>query len=342
MNKFISIVCLACIFAAIVGYETTAEQIATTDDHVAYSNVPTVKLVSSRSSYGDDQISSVTIDGDGALFATLSTDANILQFDKSSRKWSAIESYPPNNWAMNRILFLADGTGIAIGNHGTLAKIGEGDRAWRQLPRVSDLHLTDISFVDPLNGYIIGGIGVIDRESGALTYRYSIYRSDDSGETWSEIFQSNNEQVFGLIAFSKETLVASLSGPYLIRTEDAGKTWNRDSINSKGAKALAIDSNGNGWLVSWKGEILKSFDKGRSWNSATSIPPELSQFDWWDISFDNLGNGCAVAEEGILAYTIDNGANWKTLRISDRLREVRMQNKMAIVLGAANIFEIRF
>lgn len=308
------------------------------------SDEPSINLVSGRKTSDEDVIDTIGLLNEDNLLATQLTYGNLLRFDKDSKKWIILDTYRSNGWALNSIFFFDELHGFIVGNHGTIIKTNDGGKNWEQLPRFSDLDLKHVMFFDSANGYIIAGEAIVDKKTGALNYKSITYSTRNGGETWEEFFKIDGEEVFDIAVFSVKTAVISIAGRYLVRTDDSGKSWNRVNVDLKDANSITVNSEGNGWLVSWKGEFRKSTDQGLSWNTPENIPSEYSTQEWEDISFDEFGNGFAVSANGIIAYTTNNGNDWKTItQISEsRFRSVTVRDGVRIILSAHEIYSISF
>ena len=52
----------------------------------------------------------------------------------------------------------------------------------------------------------------------------------------------------------------------LLRTENAGATWERVSLNVREPLfGLSFIDNKTGWVVGYKGRIIRTYDGGRNW-----------------------------------------------------------------------------
>lgn len=335
---------LSCIYVVCIGCKIGTTTPTDMVNAASRTNIkePTIEVISARETFNDDLISSIAVSGTGTLFATQVTNGSLLRFDRTGKDWGIVAGYNNNKWALNSVFFTDERHGFAVGNYGTIAKSQDGGKNWNHLQRISDLNLYDISFSDSRTGHIIAGVGIVDKTTGALSYKYVVYATHDGGAIWKEIFKTDNEQIFDLVTFSDNTVVISISGRYLSRSIDGGKSWNEVQANFKDANSIAVDSKGNGWLVSWKGEFWKSPDQGVSWKKANNISDELATQKWEDIEFDAFGNGLAISEGGVIAYTTDSGDTWKTLVLKEPLRDVVFRDRKGLILSEKNIFEIIF
>lgn len=128
------------------------------------------------------------------------------------------------------VLFLDDKTGFAVGAYGLIIHTRDGGQSWQswhdRLDNPDGFHLNAIRKIGS-SIYIVGEAGVV-------------YRSDDRGERWDQLYLPNEGSLFGIVG----------SGPGA--GSDAGSSSGSD-------KLLVYGLSGNTWC---------STDGGDSWVSA--------------------------------------------------------------------------
>lgn len=112
------------------------------------------------------------------------------------------------------------------------------------------------SLSNDVNGNILAG-----------TWGGKLYRSEDDGETWTQI---NNGMSVGFIwaiqvNASGDIFAATEQGVYI--STDNGDSWNLSGISGIDVRALAIDSNGELYAGTWGLGVYKSTDNGANWSA---------------------------------------------------------------------------
>ncbi len=162
------------------------------------------------------------------------------------------------------------------------------------------------------------------------------FLTTDGGETWELIYKSPNEGVFfNSLNFANDNQGLAISDPidkkvFVIKTEDAGRTWKRltqlplavkGEINFAASNTcIAYLPSGQIYIVTGgtKARILTSYDHGESWNYTETPVMTGESAGLFSVHFTNETFGVAVGgdyndpdREGIRAiYTEDGGKQW--------------------------------
>jgi photosystem II stability/assembly factor-like uncharacterized protein len=116
---------------------------------------------------------------------------------------------------------------------------------------------------------------------GLLCY-VGIYKTQDTGETWSTVYDgsSTREQMLKIVPVSDKTAFAyggdvhiGFGGGYiafgkLLKTENAGSSWNEliPSPSGEYITSMSFINEDKGYLTTLRGNIYKTIDKGEHWN----------------------------------------------------------------------------
>lgn len=183
----------------------------------------------------------------------VATNFGLLASDDDGKHWSLVcESVVGMGAALYQLgptpedrLFTVTLDGISVSND-----LGCG---WEQvlvLDRPSDV------FADPTHADRVYAIARAPADGG--THPQGVYASNDGGKTWGDALFSSAENAYvtgvEVAASDGDTLYVSLtlfeakeSHPYLVRSNDRGKTWKmiaiEDSIGQQLPRILAIDRN---------------------------------------------------------------------------------------------------
>ena len=128
--------------------------------------------------------------------------------------------------------------------------------------------------------------------------------AEPTGQTQPAAFR---DKLFDLV-FTSPTDVVAVGYPGLIlRSSDAGKTWNRIKI-SDNEPIFAVDFVGSkkGWIVGRSGLIYATSDAGATWSRQESGVTE----PLFDVDFIDEQTGMAVGNFGTILLTTDGGATW--------------------------------
>lgn len=107
--------------------------------------------------------------------------------------------------------------------------------------------------------------------------------------------------------------VAVGAGGTVVRTTDAGETWQRPpSGTAFSLHGVWFTSAFEGWAVGNSGTVLKTTDGGQSWARLTNVGVGDALFDVW---FATPDTGWVVGAVGLVLRTFDRGASWQSVRV---------------------------
>jgi photosystem II stability/assembly factor-like uncharacterized protein len=221
----------------------------------------------------------------------------------------------------------------AGGSGGTVVRTTDGGASWLRitLPDADMLDCRDIHALDDRTAVVLAaGPGEKSR----------IYRTTDSGRTWSLAFRSRNPKAFfDAIAFwgapSGLALGDPLDGQFtLLRTDDGGASWNSipslslpPALPGEGSFAasgtcLTVQGSANAWFATGGGEnarVFRSTDRGTSWAVAsTPVGAGAPSAGIFSLAFRDAEHGVAVGGDYLqpgrternVARTRDGGRTW--------------------------------
>lgn len=211
-----------------------------------------------------------------------------------------------NNDHFTDVFFTSDKVGWFIGRYiyapvwTTLYKTTDGGRTLTPQSNIPGSKPSSVYFIDSLTG-IVGA-------------ENAIFKTTDGGGTWIERPINNlpgNGGVYDRLFFVDENTGWAKS-TYVIKTTDAGESWNFQ-IHA-GILSLHFYDPLNGWAVRGSAKPLKTSDGGETWIEQTHISFSDS---YLDVFFkDNLngfiltGNYIPPGGEGRIFKTNSGGGNW--------------------------------
>ena len=150
----------------------------------------------------------------------------------------------------------------------------------------------------------------------AIRFATGFSRSTDGGATWTSIAQGLPVQTVATDPSNAATLYAGTAGPNLTgqgiyKSTDAGDSWTLVNNTIPIAVELTVDPADSSivYAVSYKGNLFRSTDAGRTWNDNSS---SLRVFDVEVLSGDAANPGTVYAGNAeTLFKSLDRGANWK-------------------------------
>ena len=169
---------------------------------------------------------------------------------------------------------------------------------------------------------------------------WSIFRSTDLGNSWTDITPTNAWPPKGLPPFVKliaagDTLLAMEQG--MVRSTDSGNTWlppqlpGTSPIMSADVDAVIAVNENVFYVGSWRSGLHRSTDAGKSWD-IVNITPDTGQIGNL-IAYrekDKPPTLYARYEEEKVVKTTDNGASWQDVQIEILMTAPRRERVPAI------------
>ena len=212
-------------------------------------------------------------------------------------------------------------TFVIVGYRGEVLRSTDAGKTWQEVPRPTELSLTDVEFV--------GEYGWAAGQGGMIVH------SRDCGQTWNTQ-PSNTDVTLMAISFAPDKLHGWASGDLstVVSTENGGETWSaqRIEVSQVGLTediALAIPdliyydvhflNEKEGWMVGEYGNIRHTTDGGKTWDSQhqslldqmtrasrdVMALPALFRIRFWDSQ-----KGLAIGASGDIIGTQDGGQYW--------------------------------
>jgi photosystem II stability/assembly factor-like uncharacterized protein len=138
-----------------------------------------------------------------------------------------------------------------------------------------------------------------------------VLRSTDGGNRWALPYSGTYYDLLTVGFFDDRVVVAAGDGGVLLRSVDAGETWERVAVADSGYRSMSLLPSGVGYIAAGSGNILRSTDRGETWERVAKIPTLL--YVGHAIRFVSAAVGVVVADSGRIYRTSDSGATWSVV-----------------------------
>ncbi len=157
------------------------------------------------------------------------------------------------------------------------------------------------------------GVAVIGDVAWAVGKDGKIIRSEDAGKTWAQQATGLHINFQSIAAWDDQNAVVVANRGKGLVTSDGGKSWQEVALpvaqgGSGKVLRVRLDPQGRAWAVSEINVIMRSVDRGRTWQRLTEADDDVA---WNDIAFAGEGAACVVGEFGRIACSVDDGATWE-------------------------------
>jgi photosystem II stability/assembly factor-like uncharacterized protein len=224
----------------------------------------------------------------------------------------------------------------ASGANNSILRTPDGGTTWVRVsaPATDELDFRDIDAIDERTAYVLSiGNGAASR----------IYKTVDAGATWELQFTNQDQEAFfDAMAFWDAdhglAVSDSVGGRFvIITTENGGKSWvpvtpdrlppalpNEGAFAASGTN-VTVFGRDHVWFgtgAASKARVLRSTDRGRTWQIAETPLPAGQSAGIYSIAFRDATHGIVVggdyAKEADavdnVAVTSDGGATWTLVR----------------------------
>ena len=154
--------------------------------------------------------------------------------------------------------------------------------------------LTDLSFVDNNNGWVVG------RDSTVL-------KTSDGGVTWQALDTDYNSNFNGIYAWNDTEAIVVGNAGAIFKTTNGGADWTQVTITTtNNINAVYFTDTNTGYVAGRSGLMAATTDGGLSWTVQDA--GVLSHLN--DVFFVDGVTGYAVGNSGQILFTNNGGATW--------------------------------
>lgn len=180
-------------------------------------------------------------------------DQSILRTKDGGSSWQKVYSDIEAQSPLLDVWFADDLRGYAIGAYGYFLQTSDGGMSWE--PRriaEEDFHLNKIVPAGGTRLFIVGEAG-------------TILRSDDEGESWTQLTSPYPGSFFGALALSDQTLLVFGLRGNLFRSDDGGDHWRELATGTEASLTDGLRlADGRIVIGGLAGTLLVSQDQGQS------------------------------------------------------------------------------
>ena len=199
---------------------------------------------------------------------------------------------------LNRISFIDDNRGWAVGVGGTILSSIDGGETWQAQNSGTPASLSAVQFLgDGRRGWAVGVGG-------------TILSSIDGGKTWQAQNSGTQASLYDVEFLGDGLRGWAMADGTILSSIDGGKTWQAQSSGTRSwlNAVQFLDDGQRGWAVGRDGSILSSVDGGKTWQAQNSG----TQAALYDVQFLGDGQrGWVVGENGTILSSNDGGKTWQ-------------------------------
>lgn len=215
----------------------------------------------------------------------------IIKTVNSGNNWVTV--YADTTLQFWGLWFTTPQTGFIAGSAGTIMKTTNRGDNWINVTTPTITALDGIWFVNENTGYVGGANVFLKTTDGGTTWvnktglfisgfetATSVYFSDantgvygtnasrivrtiDGGETYTEVFNSSNNAIWGLSFVNANTGYGCTSGGSVVKTTNGGVNWGfQNTPLTENLYEIHFPSVNTGYIASWSGKILKTTNGG--------------------------------------------------------------------------------
>jgi photosystem II stability/assembly factor-like uncharacterized protein len=235
-------------------------------------------------------------------------DRTILRTTDSGQNWNPQTSYPFAGYTA--ISFAGPDYGLAIGGSGAIVSTTDGGDVWNTVQE-------GMMFTYYRGAFQLDSLWACAIGNGRFLHSMFTITTDgwQTLDTYLFYIQHNGDQEGGLrdVHFFDQSTGCAVGGAatgdgVVIRTTDAGASWQTVYWGGDPLYALDFPTPSIGYAVGFNGMALKTTDAGVTWALLSSgVAVELL-----DVSFGTPDTGTIVGAFGFVIRTVDGGLNWHT------------------------------
>lgn len=195
------------------------------------------------------------------------------------------------------------GMAYACGMDGRALARLPGRKAW-EIFRTDYRWMRGAAFVGAQRGLIVAGEGY--RAGQAFVFGPDVFWRLDTVQDFP------NE--LAAVCFSDSLTAHAVGIGWVMRSEDAGRHWERLDVTGDFFRDVQFTSPDTGYICGSNGALLKTTDGGRHWDFLRKPGVGLGQPAFHALFFTDNNRGYAVGDRGLFWKTENGGADWQVVR----------------------------
>lgn len=224
----------------------------------------------------------------------------VLQTEDGGRSWQTDTLFDRK---MEHVCFDPNGQGYACGQD-ILLYHPPGEPHWR-IFRVDFQWQRSCHFLDGRRGAMVGGEG----------FHGGVFRSFGPNPFWKQDTLQTFPNELESIWYSDSTRLHAVGFGWVMRSEDAGHSWERANITGDFFQCVQFPTAETGYICGSSGTILKTTDRGEHWKTIRQgggIGQKNKAFRaLWFVTADK---GWVVGDQGLFWQTEDGGDSWQAVQ----------------------------
>ncbi|MGH9970279.1 MAG: YCF48-related protein [Pyrinomonadaceae bacterium] len=271
------------------------------------------------------QIKSAAFVGSGNAWLVSACEGQLMVTKNGGESWSSV---PGNNIGgrFESIGFVDEKRGFATNSKGEVWSSGDGGQTWAAVSQLRSVKSHDWEFMSS------NQINFADEQRGWIVETFTIWRTDDSGRNWQQVFSVLDPRAEGQpreAHFLNREIgwVTATSEGQIYQTTDGGNTWHLIPIakNTNITDVFFISQN-TGWVSGFASvppytKLYRSDDAGKTW---LPLPSPDGNFLIISISFVSAEEGWAAGRvwtgdpktsTGAVLHTLDRGQSWQPVQL---------------------------
>lgn len=247
-------------------------------------------------------LAQVASNEDGSVLVAVGAQGTILRSDDAGRAWHSSASEFADTDFRAVIRHAPSDTWIVAGTRGRILRSKDAGKTWTAVPTNLDVEFLALFVDQKANAVLIGGA------DGMLG------TSIDAGVSWQLTKIAMPDPVSAVAGFKRHgALLVGISslGRFLLSKDDAG-SWELLQTSSRMilTDSAADPRHGTIVITGNEGDVLRSTDGGKNWNSVevrTDGPGQYLSAVRFDAQRAAL---LAIGQRGTVARSTDGGATW--------------------------------
>ncbi|MBK8550416.1 MAG: hypothetical protein IPL53_04870 [Ignavibacteria bacterium] len=175
--------------------------------------------------------------------------------------------------------FINENTGYTAGNSGAIFKTTDCGVSWINQTNYAGYDINCIQFISDNEGIVAGGKPESERAF--------IYKTDDGGASWYEVYDSLSLGVLNSVDFMNGAYaIATGNNGNILKTFDKGESWSSWNISSENLLAIDFLNTQNALITGTNGLVYKTTNSGINWHVIISgFYLNLSSVKYYEQNF---------------------------------------------------------